>query len=260
MSEAGAGAPPAVPTATGPFKALIAGWSLAVAVLSVAGFSLRWNYYYNFGLHSLVLEAPLARLPVYAIEILRSRESIIDLLRLAVIWLLPFHLVLLAITQARLSSYMGLRAAAALGARVLGLDNPLLVDAVTAGIIIAIAFEAGGNAGYRDYKINVAQATSKLPRVTAVALTDEASARWPMACDTRPLKDRGPPSTLGFIGSPQTRDFMTAGAGCSSEARSWRLLLRDERFIYLFATVSDGQRRPETLVLPANENVALVLE
>ena len=36
-----------VPT---PFKALLAGWSLIVVVLSVAGYSFRWNYYYNFGL------------------------------------------------------------------------------------------------------------------------------------------------------------------------------------------------------------------
>ena len=40
-----------------PFKALLSGWVLIVVVLSVAGYSFRWNYYYNFGLQSLVLSA-----------------------------------------------------------------------------------------------------------------------------------------------------------------------------------------------------------
>lgn len=54
-----------------PFEALLSGWSLIVIVISVAGYSFRWNYYYNFGLQSLVLSAPLESLPVYAIEIVR---------------------------------------------------------------------------------------------------------------------------------------------------------------------------------------------
>ena len=55
-----------------PFKALFLGWSLIVIVISVSGYSFRWNYYYNFGLQGLVLSAPLESLPVYAIEIARN--------------------------------------------------------------------------------------------------------------------------------------------------------------------------------------------
>lgn len=246
--------------AAGPFKALIAGWSLAVVVLAVAGFSLRWTYYYNFGLYSLVLDAPLERLPVYAIEILRSRESILDLVWLAIKWLLPFHLILMALLWARRSPVRGLRAASQVAIRFTGLDSPLVVDAIGAAIIIAIAFTAGGNAGYRTYNANVVEATSRLPRVTLIGLSDDAAAQLPMTCDKTPLKERAPAATPHFIGDSDIVNLMAASAGCSSEKQRWRLLLQDEKHIYLFATVPDPGRRPMTLVLSADEKLAIVLQ
>lgn len=246
--------------ATGPFKALIAGWSLAVVVLAVAGFSLRWTYYYNFGLYSLVLDAPLERLPVYAIEILRSRESLADLAWLATTRLLPFHIALMALALARQSTYRGLRVAAELTARITALDKALVVDTITAGIIITIAFVAGGNAGYRTYNANVVEGTSRLPRVTVIALADDAAAQLPITCDLARLTERTSPTKRPFIGDPHMVDLMSGGAGCSSETRRWRLLLRDDEHIYLFATVSDIGRRPETLVLPTSDKVAILLQ
>ena len=72
-----------------PFKALLAAWSLVVVVLAVAGFSSRWNYYYNFGLQSLVFQVLVTSLPVYAIEIVRDPENLADLLRLAILCCFP---------------------------------------------------------------------------------------------------------------------------------------------------------------------------
>src|SRR3974377_1550872 len=118
--------------APAPFKALLAGWSLIVVVLSVAGYSFRWNYYYNFGLQSLVLSAPLESLPVYAIEIARNRTFLFDLLRLGLIYLLPYQLALLALRKARDVRNARVRTTTRALVQTLALDNPLLVDALLA--------------------------------------------------------------------------------------------------------------------------------
>jgi hypothetical protein len=128
-----------VPT---PFKALLAGWSLIVVVLSVAGYSFRWNYYYNFGLQSLVLSAPLESLPVYAIEIARNRTFLIDLLGLALIYLLPYQLALLALRRACDVQNARVRTTTRALVHTLALDNPLMVDALLAALILLVAFRA----------------------------------------------------------------------------------------------------------------------
>lgn len=135
-----------VPT---PFKALLGGWVLIVVVLSVAGYSFRWNYYYNFGLHSLVLSAPLESLPVYAIEIARNSTFLVDFLRLGLIYLLPYQLALLALRKAQDARNARVRTTTRALVHTLALDNPLLVDALLAALILLVAFRAGGEAGSR---------------------------------------------------------------------------------------------------------------
>lgn len=240
------------------FKALFAGWSMIVVVLSVAGYSFRWNYYYNFGLQSLVLAAPLESLPVYAIEIARNPKFVVDLLVLALLYLLPFHVALLLIERARRARDGRVRNATQVIVHALGLDNRLLVETVVAAIVILIAFRAGGEAGYRTYINNAAESTSVLPKVTAIARPGAKESPLPIDCDTRTFKGAEDLKTPPFIGDPDVVGSLAAGLACSTTSWSWRLLLRDEKFTYLFATVQDPAHRPHTVVLPTSADVTLV--
>ncbi|ADW16776.1 hypothetical protein Despr_0600 [Desulfobulbus propionicus DSM 2032] len=239
-----------------PFKALLSGWSLIVVVLSVAGYSFRWNYYYNFGLQSLVLSAPLESLPVYAIEIARNPRFFIDLLQLGLVYLLPCQLTLLALRRAADVENEKIRTATRFVVHALALDKPLLVDALLALLLLIVAFQAGGEAGYRAYLTNAAEGTSRLPKVTVISRIDS---KLPfIGCNTSTFKKSDPSMTPRFVGEPSVIDSLMAGKACTSEQWSWRLLLRDEKFVYLFATVKDPKERPETLVLPNSEDITLV--
>lgn len=244
-----------VPT---PFKSLIAGWSIVVAVLAVAGYSFRWNYYYNFGLQSLVLTASVESLPVYAIELIRSPLFAVDVARLALLFVVPYRVVLLLLRRAREARRRSVRDTAGWLATALGLDNPLLREAITATLLILVAFRSGGNAGYRAYLANVVESTSRLPKVTVVARSDSTATSLPFVCDTRTLKNDGASKDSPFIGEPDAIESLVAGRACSTTGWSWRLLLRDEKFLYLFATVQDGAIRPATLVLPNTDELAVV--
>jgi hypothetical protein len=239
-----------------PFKALLSGWSLIVVVLSVAGYSFRWNYYYNFGLQSLVLSAPLESFPVYAIEIARNPVFLVDLLLLGLVYLLPYQLFLLGLRWGCDVRNERIRTIMRTVVRTFALDNPLLVDALLALLILMVAFRAGGEAGYRAYLINATETTSRLPKVTAIARADS---KLPfIGCDTRTFKTNDLSMTPRFVGEPSVVESLTAGKACTSDQWSWRLLLRDERYVYLFATVKDPKERPETLVLPNSEDITLV--
>ena len=246
-----------------PFKALIAASSFFVLVLAVAGFSLRWNYYYNFGLQNIVIEAPLSSLAVSAVEIIRTPENIGTLLLLGLEFLVPYQILLGLLQWLSNSRHLVLKRSFEIAARFSGLDNALIPDIIRASLIVFVAFRAGGIAGSRDYLVNVVEATSRLPRVTAIAnpATDAAkTAPFPIACDTRPLLDRTPGAALAFVGDPQTVTQLKGGIACSSDTQTWRLLYRYDRFAYLFLTVTQLGRRPETLVIPNGDRLTLVLQ
>jgi hypothetical protein len=228
-------------TATTPFKALLAAWSLIVVVLAVAGFSSRWNYYYNFGLQNLVLQTPLTTLPIYAIEIVRNPQNIVSLLYYTLEFLLPFEILLVTIRWARRSRWRLFASVGAMATRLLGQDSPLVVDVIRAGIIVYIAFVVGGMAGWRDFLANVVEKTSPLPRVAVMLLSGQGDAketvtRLPLICDTRPLSERSRPGEAAFFGDPAMIQTPSALA-CSSQSQTWRLLFRDDKFIYLFTTI-----------------------
>ena len=63
-----------------------------------------------------------------------------------------------------------------------------------------------------------------------------------------------------FVGDPGLLRFLRGGAGCSSAEPSWRLLLRDDKYAYLFATVPPNGGRPDTLVLPESDKLTLIME
>ncbi len=251
-----------------PFKALLAAWSLVVVVLGAAGFSDRWNYYYNFGLQNLVFQVPLASLPVHAIEIVRNPENLVDLLKWVFFLLVPFEILRIALGwaggKARNSweNYTFRNHESSFG--LLPLFSPgsqLLVDAIRAGLIVYIAFYVGGLAGTRDYRANVVEQTSRLPKVAAIMVAGAADGepRLPFICDTRPLLERRASVSPPFVGDPGIIRFLSGGAGCSSPERSWRLLFRDEKFVYLFASLPNFAVRPDTLVLPDDGKLILVM-
>jgi hypothetical protein len=207
-----------------------------VIVISVSGYSFRWNYYYNFGLQGLVLSAPLESLPVFAIEIARNPRFFIDLLQLSLVYLLPYKLALLVLRRACDVQHERIRTATRFFVHTLSLDNPLLIDALFALLILIVAFRAGGEAGYRAYLTNASEDTTRLPKVTVIAPTDS---NLPfIGCDTSTFKKSDPAMTPRFMGEPNVIDSFTAGKACTSDQWSWRLLLRDEKFIYLFVCYS----------------------
>ena len=242
-----------------PFRALIAGWTLIVVILSVAGYSYRWNYYYNFGLQSLVLAAPLGSLPVYAIEIVRNPASLAELLGVALLYLLPFHAMLLALGRARGARSARLRKTVRFIMRTLALDNRLLVEALAAALIILVAFRVGGDAGYHAYLRNVLESTSTLPKVTALAQSGSSESVLPITCNAPRLNKADPLVNPPYLGEPDVVESLLAGTACTTDQWSWRLLLRDEKFVYIFATVQNRTTRPQTLILPNNDTLTLIL-
>jgi hypothetical protein len=246
-----------------PFKALLAASSFFVLVLAVAGFSLRWSYYYNFGLQNIVIEAPLSSLAVSAIEIIRNPENIGTLLLLALILLVPFELAMWLLRWLSSSRHPLMNQYSEIALTISGLNNALVVDIIRASLIVFVAFRAGAIAGSRDYLTNAVEGTSQLPRVTAIANAAEESEKsmpFPVACDTRPLLDRTPEAAPAFIGDPQTIIRLKSAISCSSDSQSWRLLFRDDKFIYIFLAVPKIGRRPETLVIPNSNRLTLVLQ
>ena len=262
LTEAPIEAPNAAEIATSPFKALLAAWSLVVVVLAVAGFSSRWNYYYNFGLQNLVLQTPLTTLPIYAIEIIRNPENIVSLLYLIIQLLLPFQILLVTMRWVARSRWRSVSSAGAFVTQLLALNSPLVVDVIRAGLIVYIAFTVGGIAGWRDFLVNAVENTSPLPKVAVMLLrgqADETATRLPLTCDTRPLSERSPTDDPAFFGDAAMIQTLSALA-CSSHSRTWRLLFRDDKFIYLFTTIPPNTSdRPGTLVLPNNDRITLFM-
>lgn len=253
-----------------PFKALLAAWSLVVVVLAAAGFSSRWNYFYNFGIQNLVYQVPLATLPVYAIQIIRDPANLLDLLRWTAMLIVPFEILRLLAAWAagaireRWQDRLRWAEEGSLEkvlARLVSPSDGLVVDALRAGLIVYVAFVVGGTAGTRDYWLNVVEATSRLPRVAAIlpAGGSDATAKLPFVCDTRPLLERRARTEPPFVGDRAMIQYLSGGGGCSSAERSWRLLFRDDEFVYLFATVSSTSGRPDTLVLPDSGELTLVM-
>jgi hypothetical protein len=247
----------AVPeVANGPFKALIAAWTFVAVAISVAGFSQRWAYFYNFGLQDLALAAPLSSLPVFAVQALRDSQNLGTCLLMILEFLLPLQIAEIGIQALRVWRERS-RAAKMVfsGVAALGLTNPLVLDSIRAALVVYIAFVVGGIAGYRDYLFNVSEVTSRLPHVTLVGRQGENGLPW--ECGSSNGK-----SGAGkfFIGSPLTVRRMEMSATCSPDWSTWRLLYRDDHFIYVFNTVQDLRSRPDTLVVPTESRAVIILE
>lgn len=256
-------ATPGATTVAAPFKALLAAASLFVVVLGTAGFSLRWSYYYNFGLQDLVLKVPLASMAVAAVEILRAPHSIATLVLLIIEIYVPFQIVLTVLRLLCSAERPHVRRVARTVAKWSGLGSDLFVDVIRASLIVFVAFRAGAIVGSRDYQVNVVESTSRLARVTLLSPSDtEATKRKSLlvTCDTRPPFDNAPLIEPAFVGDPDALARLNGGAACSTATRTWRLLHRDDQYVYIVLTVSEVGRRPDMLAVPAGEGLTLILQ
>ena len=242
-----------------PFGALIASSSLVVAVLYLAGFSYRWSYYYNFGLQNLVFNFSFQSFLMTSMEMIRQPESLL-LSALSLICSLVFVNVLIAAIQraGRLESPTLLRRVVTAAVRMLGFENPLVTDAIRALTIIYVVYMLSSSMGYTRFKEHIVNSPrNTLPAVTAV-IEKEGNRNVVLACGQESE------SPVNLIGDARAVRLIQQSHGtCSLDARVWRLLYRDDKFVYLFASkaaedIKGG--RPLTIVLPNTDRMFLVME
>jgi hypothetical protein len=243
-----------------PFGSALTGPALVTAVLYVAGFSYEWAFYYNFGLEHLARQLPTLSTAIAAFEVVRDPS---DALYAAALLIVP-QLLLGALsyfgeTFSR-SSLPAVRCLALTVAAALDAGNGLVRIALSAFLLVYAAAYAGSWAGTHAYRTLAIEADNRLPRVTLYF----ANGEMPIACEQHtglamPSTDTKKPDAL--IGSPYPLAELRGGRACNLPGySSWRLLYRDEKFVYLFQTVrSTDAGRPLTLVVPASEQLILIL-
>jgi hypothetical protein len=234
-----------------PFASLLAVSSLVLALLLVAGFSYRWTYFYNFGLRDLALQVPAQSIAINALELIRTpRDAVVT-----------FSIVVLPFVALNVALFLLVRYLPR-SARSLGLENRLVSDSLRAIVLIYSAYWAGSQSGWEKFKAHVVESASNtLPTVTAVLTAGSPDNALPFSCkpgdwDTTENTPKALPS---LIGAPNALRELREGLACNTpNSRSWRMLYRDEKFVYLFATGS-GAGRPLTVVLPNTDRVVLIL-
>jgi hypothetical protein len=145
----------------------------------------------------------------------------------------------------------------AAAARALAFDTPLVVDSLRAIVILYMVYMLSSQMGYRQFqRVVVNSRENTLPVVTAV-IEGEGNQALPLACG-KELKEF--PNVIGD--AMRIRTIQENGRTCTLESIAWRLLYRDEKSIYLFASQADRKfgGRPLTIVLPNTEKTVLVME
>lgn len=241
-----------------PFRALIAASSIVVAILYLAGFAFRWAYYYNFGVQYLVFNFSVQSFLITSMEMIRQPENLATTVLVLGGTILSLNALISVVRRLGDSKRLGktskLLAAAA---RALGLGTPLVVDSVRALVILYVVYMLSSQMGYRQFQhVVVNSRENTLPVVTAVIEGGENEA-LPLACG-KELKEF--PNVIGD--AMRIRQIQENGRTCTLESVAWRLLYRDEKSIYLFASQADRkpEGRPLTIVLPNTEKTVLVME
>jgi hypothetical protein len=233
-----------------PFASLLAAPSLVLALLLVAGFSYRWTYYYNFGLRELALQGPVSSVAINALELIRTPQNAVVSFCIAVIPLLMLNAALVLLGRFLPHS-----------SRFLGLENRLVSDSLRAVVLIYSAYWAGSVTGWEKFRAHVNESTSTLPTVTAVVTSGSAESAFPFSCkqvdwSKSENSERALPP---LIGAPSALTDLRDGLSCNTpNSRSWRMLYRDDKSVYLFAAGS-GMGRPLTVVLPSTDSLVLIL-
>jgi hypothetical protein len=107
--------------------------------------------------------------------------------------------------------------------------------------------------GYWQFKKHIVNSKeNSLPVVTAIVQGDQALV---VACG----KEWNP--ATNFVGDGRlAREIQDYHRTCNLGDTVWRLLYRDDKSIYLFASEVDQTGRPLTLVLPNTDKVILVMD
>jgi hypothetical protein len=237
-----------------PFKALLAASSLIVALLYLAGFAFRWSYYYNFGVPHLVFNLSLQAILTASMELIKRPQNFA-----ATAFFLGGSLVLLNLLLAAARRVSGwphqgkLRKSLAIAAGMLGVENPLVTDCVRALVVFYVVYLLSSQMGYMQFQKHIVNSKeNSLPAVTAIVQGDQDLI---LACG-KEWK-----AATNFIGDGKLgREIQDYHRTCTSETTVWRLLYRDDKSIYLFASEAQAVGRPLTIVLPNKDNVVLVLK
>jgi hypothetical protein len=243
-----------------PFGSVLTGPALVTAVLFVAGFSYEWAFYYNFGLEYLARQLPTLSTAIAAFEVVRNAADALDAAVLLIVPQILLGAVSYLSETFSKSSLFAVRWLASTVADVLGAGNGIVRIALSAFLLVYAAAYAGSWAGTHAYRALAIETDNSLPRVTLFSTNGEI----PIACEQHtglslPATDTQKPTA--FIGSGSPLTDLKGGKACNLPGQSsWRLLYRDDKFIYLFQTLrSTDAGRPLTLVVPASDNLILIL-
>jgi hypothetical protein len=243
-----------------PFGSLIAASWIVVAVLYVAGFSYRWSYYYNFGVQHLVLQQSVQSFLIAAIELVRQPGSA----GLTILYVL-LPLVLLNTTLALLTRAYGDVARSRRHRtmqtviRVLGLDSAFLRDALRAVVLLYGCYMVSSEIGSAAFRRDVVDSPfNVLPRVTVLFHRAADETAVPLGCGIADLQH------VQVIGDAEgLAALQETLSTCNTPTRRWRLLYRDENFVYVFAAQPAdiiAGARPLTIVVPNDPKTFLVMQ
>jgi hypothetical protein len=235
-----------IPEKAQPFSALIKASSLLVAVLYLAGFSFRWGYYYNFGVQHLVFNLGFQSILTASMEMIRLPRNLLITTVSLVGTLLLLNLALSALQpDKRPGSPEEKPKVIAKVGKTLGMENPLVTDSIRALVIFYVVYMLSSQMGYAQFRKHVVNSRENtLPVVTAV-IQGEANQDIALACGK---EWKGLPNLIGD--AKLIRNIQDYHRSCSLEGTVWRLLYRDEKSIYLFASEAEEKGRPLTIVLP----------
>jgi len=242
-----------------PFGALIGVSSLIAAFLYVAGFTFRWSYFYNFGVQHLVFKLSLQSFLITAIELVRLPRNILLSFVFIVVPFLALNGSLRLVRWAAESGANKFYKTPALAIiRLLGLESPLVVDALRALVILYCTFMWSSHIGYTAFQKDIVNTPDNpLPAVTVVLDRQTAEPELGVACWPEGT------ANLEIIGNARRiRNLQEANFTCNSDTVTWRLLYRDDACIYVFASqpaqVIAG-KRPLVIVIPASSKTRLVI-
>lgn len=243
-----------------PFGALIGVSSLIAAILFVAGFSYKWSYYYNFGVQHLVFQQNVQAFLITSIELIRQPKSLWFTFLFILCPLIVLNFVIATIRRASQSAPEKLHGKiGGFLTRVLGLDSPLVVDAIRAGLVVYACFMVSAELGYAAFRSHIIESHhNPLPRVSLVFDQTLENGELPLACGA---SEEIP---FQFIGNAKIlRTIQESFRTCNSPQLTWRLLYRDAEAIYVFASQPKGvggDGRPLTLIVPNDGKTFLVME
>jgi hypothetical protein len=276
-----------------PFGSLIAVSSLIAATLYVAGFAYRWSYYYNFGIQSIVLDFNVQSFLITAIELVREPKNLLRVLSWIIFPLIvlnflveqvrkffplnlpsqvPYsaHEAATTLRKPGLSVFIKIRKLSKkylkrillFPLKQINLDSPFVVDLLRMSLILYTTYFLSSRVGYEQFQEHIIDSPNNtLPVISAIVQEKSEGEKLAISCGA---KDRTSWDDVGVIGSLKNiRELQEYNMTCSFEGAQWRLLYRNDKSIYMFASMPKDKirgRRPLTIVLPNNDKTYLVLQ